>query len=521
MKKKNLLALILVFCLLTALFTACTKKEEPDSTVSDSPSQNSESPNVTADDEEIVEINIWIPIISADESGKDAVVSAINEITEAEIGVRINLTTISFGDWSTQVNLALANREPIDIVHSLYAWVPALGTNSVMDITDLLNEYGQDIISLMGEEIISGTSIDGRVYGLSAYRQLNSNNYFIFRTDILEATGTMDALKNATTWADFEMVLETISAQVADDNLYVIGGGSYETATGSMTMEFGTSGNFTDAINTDMLGDPTYSVHTDQQGNVENRWAREELIAGFKYMADWLAKGYVYPDSYISSDAVETLVRQNSTVGMIQQTEYGAEMQKYQNCNYEMTMVKIGYQYISAAKTQGLGFFIPTSSAEPEAAMKFMNLLYTSSELMNLINWGIEGEHYVVTDGIADFPEGKDISNVGWHYMDYMLGNQFLTLPWAGGIGGANFREDALADMLESPVSVYIGLVPDISSLSTQVAAITAIVDEYHTQFANGRYNDKMYAEFLQRLDSVNIDEYLGFFQTAVDDYMK
>ena len=37
--------------------------------------------------------------------------------------------------------------------------------NQLMDLTDLLEEYGQDIKSILGDKL-KGTSANGRVYGV-------------------------------------------------------------------------------------------------------------------------------------------------------------------------------------------------------------------------------------------------------------------------------------------------------------------------------------------------------------------
>lgn len=42
---------------------------------------------------------------------------------------------------------------------------------------------------------------------------------------------------------------------------------------------------------------------------------------------------------------------------------------------------------------------IPNSAKEPEAAMAFLNLMFTDKDLSNILTWGIEGRDYVVVDG--------------------------------------------------------------------------------------------------------------------------
>ena len=77
-------------------------------------------------------------------------------------------------------------------------------------------------------------------------------------------------------------------------------------------------------------------------------------------------------------------------------------------------------------------YSIGAGSKDPAKAMTMLNEIMTSTELMNLLNWGVEGEDYVVNaDGLLDFPEGKDASTVGYHLnAGWILPNQFKCTPW-------------------------------------------------------------------------------------------
>lgn len=103
-------------------------------------------------------------------------------------------------------------------------------------------------------------------------------------------------------------------------------------------------------------------------------------------------------------------------------------------------------------------------STEPEAAMKFLNLLYGNEELVNLLAYGIEGEHYVKTeDGKIAYPEGIDPSISKYRGdQSYMYGNAMLTyfhethtvqsheeeIYWAGH-GGDAFLKKPVLDIIE------------------------------------------------------------------------
>ena len=71
---------------------------------------------------------------------------------------------------------------------------------------------------------------------------------------------------------------------------------------------------------------------------------------------------------------------------------------------------------------------IPVTAKEPEAAMKFLNMMYTDERIVNLLNYGIENEDYIVDeDGRFSYPEGKDMNSVGYYNgYTWLFGNQFL-----------------------------------------------------------------------------------------------
>ena len=62
-----------------------------------------------------------------------------------------------------------------------------------------------------------------------------------------------------------------------------------------------------------------------------------------------------------------------------------------QRCGYDMVMIKIYSQPVTTSNINQLDWVIPVTARQPEAAMKFMNLMYTNADVVNLLNYGIEG----------------------------------------------------------------------------------------------------------------------------------
>lgn len=516
MKKVLVLALALV--MVFALFTGCSKpKEEANDPVSPKPSPSTAAPSPDDEPEELVNINFWIQTGNPGYELKDEVEAAINAVTEEAINVHVNIKLIATADYGTQITLAMANKEPVDIAQYTpmsftgATWQAFHANGALKDVTDLLEEYGQDIKNEIGDEFLSALSFDGRVYGF-ALKQFNSNVYMTYRADLLENAGALEDFKNMQTWADYEAV----AAKLLDTQVYMIGGAG-ENIIVNKKFAFGGESIF-DTITWDNLGDQLNVIMTDQEGNVWNAFEDENNINSYKRVADWYEKGFVYPDSPHTQENISALIINGTIGGIITFSEFGVESMKTQQFGAPSACIELAPGVISTNDVQVWGMFMPSCAAEPEAAMKFFNLLYTNSELQNLLTWGIEGKSYIVEDGIAKYPEGKNSTDCGWHMSDYALGNQFLTLPWEG--TSATFREEARASMDNATRSIYMGLAIGMSDYENIVSAISSVRGEYLRQIANGLYSDSLYSEFMDKLDAAGIADYLSLYETAVADFL-
>lgn len=523
MKLKKAVLLILALAMVFTMFAACGKKEpvkdpetssDPSSAVSNDPSDPIEP------DEDPTEIEFWWYYTSSgtNESVFRAVEDAVNEITEREINVHVNFTWIMQSDYPTQLSLAIANGEQIDwagtmpfgaTFQSLYA------NGSMMDITDLIDENAQELKALFGDEMMNATSVDGKVYAVGTYRPLSPSKYFVANTPVLEEIGMVEFAQNMTTWSELEELLAAISDGTSQ---YAIGhsaiGGNFFGDPG--TAYVGTK--LTDSYSWDVLGDTTGLVKTDNDGNVTLWVEDEDYIAMSKMVKRWNDLGYVYPDAAFTQDDSKVLITQGVYASCFLQSEYGVEASYAQIFGATPVVVEVSKTPRNTNICQKFNCFIPSTAVEPAAAVKFTNLLYTNADLMNLLVWGIEGESYVVNDGVASYPEGKDGSTAGYHMNDYAIGNQYLLYPWTP--NSSEFRAESQVYADAHPISPYLGCVVDTSDASTLLATINGVVAEYRGQISCGMYSDSLYNEYVDKLHAVGVEDYLALFQSTLDDFL-
>ena len=81
------------------------------------------------------------------------------------------------GSYAQQVSLMMSSGENLDLL--LTAPMDAAAFNvlasnkQLLDITDLLDEYGQPVLDVVGD-LIKGTTVDGTVYGCLLYTSLTA-----------------------------------------------------------------------------------------------------------------------------------------------------------------------------------------------------------------------------------------------------------------------------------------------------------------------------------------------------------
>lgn len=529
MKKKNLLAILLIVCMLLTAFVACGKKDDDKK---DDPGTPSTKPSETVtdptddggDEEELTEVNMWMPDMGsggAYGSKWDIVEAAINEYTIENLNIQVNFTWVAIADLPTQFSLASANNENVDIVVTTPvqagAFLTYYANGACLDIAPYLAEYGTGIIELMDDlQLLNAfTMSDGGIYGLPSFRTLNTNLYFVYRTDMLEKVGWGDKFYEMQTWTDFEELLQALTDE---GSMYAIGGrGGFGFGGGYF---FGEE-NVYDSYLYDTLGDSSQFIYTTQTGEASNLFENEDTVNWLKRFVTWKDAGYTYPDSAFTQELSESLIATNNFAGYVVSSEFGVEINKSQSCSNEMSCLEIVPGMLSTASCNKFAVMVPSTSANPAMAVKLLNAFYTTPELMNMIDWGVEGETYVINDdGTAGYPEGTDSSNCGYHILDFVFGNQFLTTPWQGSQGGADFRKLAQENFLACSSSAYMGLTVDVSAVDSLVAVLVAIREEYVPQLYTGHYSDSLYNEFMTKLDAAGMDDYVAHFQAAIDGFM-
>ena len=445
---------------------------------------------------------------------------AVNAITEAKINVHVDLTSSDWASFMNAVPLALASGEQIDVVavqpvapmtlSSLYA------NNQVMDLSPYLEEYGPDILAVAGD-YLDAVTINGEICMVPNVRNYAASEYLVMAQEYIDGLGLKEQFDNIETTEDLEAVLKAVTEEYG---IPALAGGMSEDARvlvhGSGGMILNANGSFEDSLLYDTGGDNLNVLGIDEETDtVYNIYETQEFIDACKITKEWYEKGYIFKDAAFSSEAQESICKANAAAGIITTGEISVGANKSAAFGKPVYVKKLKDALITSNAVYRFGLSVPSTAAEPEAAVCFINLLMTDSDLNNTLFWGIEGEDWQVgEDGHAEYLPGQD--NAEWHLFDFYFGNAYVDTPWSGAPEHSDEKEANDA----AEISKYLGFSLDTSNQTNNIAALTSVMNQYQFSLALGLWSEESYDEFIEKMKAAGIDEYLADAQQQLDAWL-
>ncbi len=527
---KTALLATLAFCL-----TACGNSENAAGTAgaasSEGSSENTFVENASVENtggeenlsaEDTAEI-VMAYFVSTDinQEATQRVQDAINALTIEKINTEVTLMPIALGSWSQQINLMIAGGDALDLVPTFYfgsgTFDAMRSSNQLMPLNDLLEDYGQDILAEVPQEYLDTTTYDGNIYSIPADKDEVSSCYYAMRTDILEDLGLLEKAQEISSMQDIEEILKAVAENTDLTPLF----GSASTRGVVHAGNALLSGAFEDAAGfTKLVNDYIVTMDSDP-AKVVNLYETPEYKASVDLMYDWYNKGYIYQDATTTDQVNYDSVKNDVCFSFFYMAENSTKNSGLAGCGYDMTVIKVYDTPVNTSTVNTIGWTIPVTSQEPEAAMQFMNLMYSDKEIIDLLNYGIEGTDYVVLeDGTYGPAEGGTTDVTGYPLnLTWLFGNQYLSGVWTGDDPGLREQSREINDQAE--LSPLLGFAASSEGFDTQISAITSAVNEYVTGLQCGVSNPtEVLPEFNEKLNAAGINDLVTDVQSQLDEWL-
>lgn len=511
-KFKKVLSILIIFSMVVTMITACKK--------SDSSKSKTNGTTDTTDRSEAGEepYEIVMPFVTTGTNPTDLnkVETAVSEYTMEKINCTVKFKPVSLTDLTTQYNLWASSGEKVDLLTLFLMDIgPYVNEGKIIALDDLLKNAPTVVADSKTSPFLSGGYYDNKLYAIPVINPAQGEGKAMYaRTDLLEEAGYVK--KDLYTFEDLDAIFSKIH-EAHPDMIIIARGGALTTTYANSFIDYDNLGNASVAAGALM------NVGSDNS-TVVNFYETKEYKEFLQWQRKWYEAGYISKDSATTSDNAQDWVKAGRSAGfMIADDTIGNEANQEATTGYDLTQLNIKPTYVTTNTYNGLRWCITPMSEHPDKVMQFLDLLYDGEYLINLIQNGIEGVHWIDTkdDKIIDFPEGIDGTNTPYSNPLGIYGdkrNLYMFVP-----NSPDFypiSEQYTKNALTKP-SLALGYSFISDDYTTEMAAISSVLNQYLTTLEYGTVDiDSTYPEFITSLKDAGIDQIIAANQKQLDEWL-
>lgn len=455
MRKKQVIALALASVMGLGLLAGCGENK------ADKNGGNTENDASTAsaDSGDVVTLK-WIQVGNGMPDNYDAWLEQINPYLEDKIGVNLDMEIVPWGDWDNRRSVITNSGEYFDILFTdQNRYNSEVSAGVFLDITDMLQEKAPDLYKLIPEDYWKAVSVNGKIYGVPAYKDSSVTEYFIWDKDVADKYNI--DVESVTSYEDLYTALKTIKD-------------------GEGTAPYYMSKNGADFLLAyfDQLGAglPALGVkYDDESKTVVNPLEDEDILANLDIIHKMYKEGIINGDAPTSDDQnkYKTFFTAQGW-SKAAQTTWGPQ-NGINNC----VAVQYGPTVVSNTSVRGSMSGIYSGCKNPEKAIELLQLVNTDSKVRDWLFYGVEGENFEYTE------DGKvNKLNTDWGMAGYTQGTFFNVTQQASET--ENQWDEVKALNENATPSVMIGFDMDTSNIETELANCRAVYEKYKSELFTG-----------------------------------
>lgn len=492
---------------------------------------SSESSSAAEGTDELEPVTLKMYFHGSNVTDDSQAIEAVNAYLQEKINVTLEPIWGTWGDFDTNSTLALQGGDDVDIYFTSswsadeYNRFAREGYWVRLDAEDnnLLEKYASDLWSQLPEVLTNGAKINGTdgygVYAVPGYKDIATQNCWDINVALLEKYGyTLEDVSHIDYYSEeFAGILKTVKeGEGADFYPLLVEGAVLERMVDNSIIVTGDSstGNFMSYyLNPEDVSQPSaYGI------TILNKFATPEFQKFVEKTREYFLAGYIDPAMGNASQANDARSAKQLTGEYLVGTQsysWGYELQASEERKFEVAMIPCTDPYVDTTSSQGAMMAIASTSKNPDRAMMFLNLLNTDATLMTMLNYGVEGVHYELKDGLVEFTDKR---------ADY--------IPWTNGMGNVTILTPTVAqgaDFWDGFKSYYgnakeipiLGYTYDATASEAEMGAVANVVAEYMLALCTGTVDPaEKLPEFLQKLEDNGINTVLEDANTQLADFM-
>lgn len=383
---------IIAFLMAVALLAGCSgggdnKTNTTATSTATSTAKGDQGAASSAKPEEVQELRWVVPGNASPDH--DYVQDLINKKMQADgVAVKLKVDFIPYDAWEQKVNIMLSTGEEIGLIHTMDNYYPStsgmLAKGAILPLNELIEQYGPELKKQIPEYAWKQATFDNDIYAIPAMwiELANVKGWITARKDLLDKHG----LAMPTNLDELVATAEELQKKLPEKAYISVHG-----LTDIANWLYRTLDSYPFFVK-----DGEELVKIDNDGKVTSWLESEEFKISSLFMRNLYTKGLLDPD--ILSKKVDDLTNVNnkgkylfflersfSYIPDMKRTVPEAELINFKFNPEKPTLRENAYVNANT---------IPASAKHPEAAIKFLNWLYSAQENMDLLWLGEQDKHW-------------------------------------------------------------------------------------------------------------------------------
>ncbi len=424
--------------------------------------------------------------------------AALNRILMEKYGFSVNYQKVGWNEYENYLTTMVNTNQPFDIA---FTWADNYQANAKtgiwLDLTPYLQSEGAQMYQAIHEKFWKGVQIDGKILGVPTNKELAVPLQFVFSRELVEKYG-IDVSKYHTFHS-----LQPLLKMIAENEPEYIP-------------------LFLDSSHYDLMSTLGYEYITEtlplvlQTGSDSCRlvcgFQQPEVRSLLRTMRRYYQAGYINADASIRT----TFSRFGDEKVFLRLASGGPDIDASlsESFGYGVIAVQAARSVATTASARAAVMAVSARSEHPREAVIFLNAVNTDPQIRNLLNFGIQGVHYELTEA----GQVRSISD-GYQGVSYTQGNWFILRTRQGESPDRWQTFEKFNNAAQE--SAILGFMPDYSAHPDIVEEVTRIYGKYYSALITGTVDPDTYVpQMLDELQSAGLDTLQQDLQSQLDNWL-
>jgi putative aldouronate transport system substrate-binding protein len=445
------------------------------------------------------------------------VIDAAKAYAGPKIGAYPVIEYIAWDNWPQAKRLRLAAGEDMDIVFtaSWSDWAQELATNAWIPLEGLIDKNAPELRKIVGVFLDGGT-FNGHIYAIPTVKEQAEGSQFIFNKAYVDKYKVpVTKIKG---FEDLEPWLQKIKDNEPGVVPYILDGNT--TPSGLYDYNW-------DAVGFGRQYYLDHKPYAAEDGKVHYLYFMDSIWSHLTITRSWYLKGYYQPEVADLGNQLTAQSLKYQTNGQFfafAHVDHPGKVPE-QIAAEGRPLIGSGSLWkpmVTKNVLNGSMDAIAHTSKKSVEAIKILALMNKDKFFNNLLNFGIEGKHYTFVDnkkGVIK-PLKPMNSNEGYApNMQWALQNQLITYLTQS--DPPDKWEQYKKYNASAGVWPTVGFIEDLTEVSSQVAAVDAVRQQYDESLLRGLVDPvATKPEYQQALEAAGVHDVEAALQAQVDKFL-